>query len=89
MSVATHPELDSFARNNALDGLTEASRIRLFVGLRGDSEDRFRFIGAKSKDSRKIQSDWYLMYESQHRGNESVDAIVFGLKIGFVDGSRQ
>ncbi len=35
MSVATHPQLDSFARNNALDGLTETSLRAIAEGREG------------------------------------------------------
>ena len=35
MSVAIHPELDSFARDNALDGLTEPSLRAIAEGREG------------------------------------------------------
>ena len=40
MSVATHPELDSFTRDNALDGLTEPSLRALVEGHEGYSIDK-------------------------------------------------
>jgi len=40
MSVATHPELDGFARNNALDGLTEPSLRAIAEGREGYSIER-------------------------------------------------
>jgi hypothetical protein len=42
MSVATHPELDGFARNNALDGLTEPSLRAIAEGREGYSIDTAR-----------------------------------------------
>jgi len=42
MSVATHPELDSFARNNALDGLTETSLRAIAEGREGYTIERAR-----------------------------------------------
>jgi len=44
MIVATHPELDSFARNNALYGLTEPSLRAIADGREGytiDTAQRF------------------------------------------------
>ena len=42
MSVATHPELDNFARDNALDGLTETSLRAIAEGREGYSIERAR-----------------------------------------------
>lgn len=42
MSVAIHPELDTFARNNALDGLTEPSLRAIAEGREGYTIDRAR-----------------------------------------------
>jgi hypothetical protein len=42
MSVATHPELDSFARNNDLDDLTEPSLRAICEGHEGYSIDKAR-----------------------------------------------
>ncbi len=45
MSVATHPELDGFARSNALDGLTEPSLRAIAEGREGYSiETARRFL---------------------------------------------
>lgn len=42
MSVATHPELDSFARKNSLDGLTEPSLRAIAEGREGYSIEKAR-----------------------------------------------
>jgi hypothetical protein len=42
MSVATHPELDGFARNNALDGLTEPTLRAIAEGREDYSIERAR-----------------------------------------------
>ncbi len=42
MSVATHPELDGFARSNALDGLTEPTLRAIAEGREGFSIERAR-----------------------------------------------
>ncbi len=42
MSVATHPELDGFARTNALDGLTEPTLRAIAEGREGFSIERAR-----------------------------------------------
>ncbi len=62
--------------------LTEASRVRLLVGLRGDPEDTYRFAGAEAKKGRQLKYDLYLMYDSQERGEEWVNTFVLGLKVG-------
>jgi hypothetical protein len=50
MSVATHPELDSFARNNALDGLTEPSLRAIAEGREGYTIDTARrFLGFQAR----------------------------------------
>jgi len=50
MSVATHPELDSFARNHALDGLTETSLRAIAEGREGYTIDRARhFLAFQSR----------------------------------------
>ena len=50
MSVATHPELDSFARNNSLDGLTETSLRAIAEGREGYTIDRARhFLAFQSR----------------------------------------
>jgi hypothetical protein len=50
MSVATHPELDSFARTNALDGLTEPSLRAIAEGREGYSiEAARRFLAFQAR----------------------------------------
>jgi len=50
MSVATHPELDGFARNNALDGLTEPSLRAIAEGREGYSiETAQRFLAFQTR----------------------------------------
>jgi hypothetical protein len=50
MSVATHPELDSFARKNALDGLTEPSLRAIAEGREGYSIERAqRFLDFQAR----------------------------------------
>ena len=50
MSVATHPELDSFARTNALDGLTEPSLRAIAEGREGYSiEAARRFLAFQTR----------------------------------------
>ena len=50
MSVATHPELDGFARNNALDGLTEPSLRAIAEGREGYSiETARRFLAFQAR----------------------------------------
>ena len=50
MSVATHPELNGFARNNALDGLTEPTLRAIAEGHEGYSiETARRFLAFQSR----------------------------------------
>jgi hypothetical protein len=50
MSVATHPELDSFARTNAIDGLTEPSLRAIAEGREGYSiEAARRFLAFQTR----------------------------------------
>ncbi len=50
MSVATHPELDSFSHNNALDGLSEPSLRAIAEGREGYTIDRAkRFLAFQAR----------------------------------------
>jgi hypothetical protein len=80
MSVATHPELDSFARNHALDGLTETSLRAIAEGREGYSiETARRFlafqtrIGAELLNHPIITDNAYTAwFEHGHKSHEQI-----------------
>jgi hypothetical protein len=61
---------------------TEASRVRLVAGLRGDPEDQFRFLGVKPREGRHFKADAYLLYETQDNAGGWQDTYVIGVKMG-------
>lgn len=63
------------------DERAETSRVRFFVGLKGDPAERFLFLGHKPEGT-SFRSDWYLMYESQEIEDERVNTFVIGMKFG-------
>ena len=55
MSVAIHPELDTFARKNALDGLTEPSLRAIAEGREGYTIERARrFLEFQARIDREL-----------------------------------
>ncbi len=80
MSVATHPELDSFARNNALDGLTEASLRAIAEGREGYSiETGRRFLAFQARIDAELLSHpiitdnaYTAWFEHGHKSHEQI-----------------
>ncbi len=84
MSVATHPELDSFARNNALDGLTETSLRAIAEGREGYTIERARLflafqtrIGAELLNHPIITDNSYTAwFEHGHKSHEQIMSFI-------------
>jgi hypothetical protein len=80
MSVATHPELDSFARNNALDGLTEASLRAIADGREGYSiETGRRFLAFQTRIDAELlrhpiitNNTYTAWFEHGHKSHEQI-----------------
>ncbi len=65
------------------DGFFESdNRIRFFIGIRRDPEDRFQFLGLRPKKDRKVKTDLFVMYETEDRDMGWRNACVVGLKWG-------
>jgi hypothetical protein len=62
--------------------LTESSRVRMFLGFRGDPEDHVRFLAKRPKDGRTFKSDWYIIYDLNEKGDDWENTVVIGLKFG-------
>ena len=60
----------------------EENRVRFFIGVRGDPEDRFRYPGLRGKDNRRYKSDLYFMFQTGSRNDKRTDTCVLGMKIG-------
>lgn len=84
MSVATHPELDGFARNNALDGLTEPSLRAIAEGREGYSiETARRFLDFQARiDSELLRhpiitdNAYTAWFEHGHKGHEQIMSFI-------------
>ena len=80
MSVATHPELDSFARKNALDGLTETSLCAIAEGRQGYSiETGQRFLEFQTRIDAELLSHpiitdnaYTAWFEHGHKSHEQI-----------------
>ena len=80
MSVATHPELDSFARNNALDGLTEVSLRAIADGREGYSiETGRRFLAFQTRIDAELlrhpiitNNTYTAWFEHGHKSHEQI-----------------
>jgi hypothetical protein len=60
----------------------EENRARFFIGVRGDPEDRFRYLGLRAKENRRFKSDLYFMFQTESRNDRRTDTCVLGMKIG-------
>ncbi|TDJ19729.1 MAG: hypothetical protein E2O65_03355 [Gammaproteobacteria bacterium] len=80
MNVATHPELDSFARKNALDGLTETSLRAIAEGRQGYSiETGRRFLEFQTRIDAELLSHpiitdnaYTAWFEHGHKSHEQI-----------------
>ena len=84
MSVATHPELDSFARNNSLDGLTETSLRAIAEGREGYSiETARRFLAFQARIDAELLSHpiitdnaYTAWFEHGHKSHEQIMSFI-------------
>ena len=84
MSVATHPELDSFARNNALDGLTEPSLRAIAEGREGYSiEKARRFLDFQARIDAELlrhpiitDNAYTAWFEHGHKSHEQIMSFI-------------
>jgi hypothetical protein len=84
MSVATHPELDSFARNNALDGLTETSLRAIAEGREGYTIERARlFLTFQTRIDAELLSHpiitdntYTAWFEHGHKSHEQIMSFI-------------
>ncbi len=84
MSVATHPELDSFARNNALDGLTEPSLRAIAEGREGYTiETAQRFLKFQERIDTELlrhpiitDNSYTAWFEHGQQGHEQIMSFI-------------
>ena len=84
MSVATHPELDSFARNNALDGLTETSLRAIAEGREGYTIERARlFLAFQTRIDAELlnhpiitDNSYTAWFEHGHKSHEQIMSFI-------------
>lgn len=84
MSVATHPELDSFARKNALDGLTETSLRAIAEDRQGYSiETGRRFLAFQTRIDAELLSHpiitdnaYTAWFEHGHKSHEQIMSFI-------------
>jgi pyrroloquinoline quinone (PQQ) biosynthesis protein C len=84
MSVATHPELDGFARNYALDGLTESTLRAIAEGREGYSiETARRFLAFQARIDEELlrhpiitDNAYTAWFELGHKSHEQIMSFI-------------